>query len=199
MEVQHEEIWRDIEGYEGLYQVSSHGRVKSMDKPMFYGDSDNVKNHECSIRASRILKGRMKKNGYIQIGLSKDGIQRTFTVHRLVAQAFIPNPTHHPYVNHKDENKINNHADNLEWCTPTYNTRYGSGICRQSMAARNKPNAVKGIRKVYQYTLSGDYITEYPSVNEAARQTGIKQGTISSNCLGVSKSTNGFIFRYDKI
>ncbi len=192
------EVWRDIIGYEGLYKVSSHGRIKSLAKPRFYGESVNLKNHQNALWPEIIMKPRLKKNGYLQIGLSKNGKYKTFTIHRLVAKVFISNPDNLPYVNHKDENKQNNRVDNLEWCSPAYNTNYGTAIERFSKATRNRPNRKKGIKKVFQYSLDGTLIAEFPSANEASRQTGIKQGTISSNCLGVSKSTNGYIFKYEK-
>lgn len=172
------EQWRDISDFEGLYQISSHGRINSLIN-------------------QKVMKPRLKKNGYLQIGLYKKGEYKTFTLHRLVAMAFIPNPDMLPYVNHKDENKQNNNVENLEWCTPSYNLHCGSALDKLSKATRNRPNYKKGIKKVFQYSLEGVFIAEYPSVNEASRQTGIKQGTISSNCLGTSKSTHGYVFRYE--
>ena len=99
------EIWKDIKGYEGLYQVSNFGRVKS---------------------STKILANRLSKRGYYIVTLYKNAKGVTKTVHRLVAQAFIPNPDNLPQVNHKDENKLNNRVDNLEWCTAKYNINYSS-------------------------------------------------------------------------
>lgn len=104
----HEE-WRDIEGYEGLYQVSNLGNVKSLN----YG-------------RSKIRKPVHTKNGYIDMMLCKNGKCKHHLVHRLVAIAFIPNPDNLPFINHKDENKHNNRANNLEWCTREYNSNYGT-------------------------------------------------------------------------
>lgn len=102
------EIWRDIPNYEGLYQISNLGRVKSL-----------------NFNKTKIRKTQSKKR-YITVNLSKDGKTKYYLVHRLVAEAFIPNPNNYPCVNHKDENPSNNHVDNLEWCTHEYNMSYGT-------------------------------------------------------------------------
>lgn len=115
-----DEIWKDIPGYEGLYQVSNKGRIKSLDR---IGSAGNG--------ALRIYRGRLlkpwpakKRCGYMYIDLSKDGISRQFRVHRLVAYAFIPNPLNLPEVNHIDHNVENNSVENLEWCTGEYNNAH---------------------------------------------------------------------------
>lgn len=105
------EIWKDITGYEGLYQVSNLGRVKSTQ--YFHGTNE------------RILKPISTHNGYFRVHLRKDGKLKTFKIHRLVAEAFIPNPDNLPQINHKDEDKTNNRVDNLEWCSARYNCNYG--------------------------------------------------------------------------
>ena len=95
------EEWRDIEGYEGLYQVSSNGRVRSLDR--------YVKNKgKLDFRKGKILTTSNRKNGYLSVSLSKDGVITTHSVHRLVATAFIPNPNNSPMINHRDENPSNN-------------------------------------------------------------------------------------------
>lgn len=106
------EEWKDIPDYEGKYQVSNMGRVKSLN----YARRKQVK----------VLRpGIEKTRGYLSVTLLKDGKQKTKPVHRLVAIAFIPNPNDLPQVNHKDENKLNNCVDNLEWCNAKYNCNYG--------------------------------------------------------------------------
>lgn len=112
-----EEIWKDIPGYEGYYQVSSLGRVRSMDRV--------VKGRW----GHRLQRGAMMKlgqdfDGYLELGLTKDGKQRDYRVNRLVAITFIPNPRNLPVVHHKDNNKKNNRVDNLEWTTVQYNTQH---------------------------------------------------------------------------
>lgn len=114
------EIWKDIVGYEGLYQISNLGRVKSLKRyvPHFKG-------------GLKVVPERMKtifyqKDGRPRVELSKGNLNRKFFVYRLVAQAFIPNPNNYPCINHKDENPANNSIENLEWCTYKYNANYGT-------------------------------------------------------------------------
>lgn len=101
------EIWRQIPGYEGFYEVSSFGRVRN-------------------VKSGKILRPGLHHSGYLNCVLSVNGNKNTFVIHRLVAQAFIPNPLGLPQVNHKDEDKTNNNVDNLEWCTAKYNVNYGT-------------------------------------------------------------------------
>lgn len=114
--MEQEEIWRDIEGYEGQYQVSNLGRVKSFDRIDGAGH----------LKRGRILRPVPDKKGYLRVQLHKEGKRKLFLVHRLVAQAFIPNPEGLPQVNHRDEDPSNARADNLEWCTASYNVNYGT-------------------------------------------------------------------------
>ncbi|NRT88729.1 hypothetical protein DE167_004750 [Clostridium beijerinckii] len=115
-----EEIWRDICDYEGLYQVSSLGNIRNL-------------------KRNKLLSLKPKKQGYIRVNLVKQGIHKTFTVHRLVALAFIPKEENKNLINHKNEIKSDNRVSNLEWCTHQYNVTYGS---RQKKAVLNKPKAV---------------------------------------------------------
>lgn len=112
--LKHMERWRDIKGYEGLYQISNCGRVKSL--------------KYCK---EKILKSIKSSNGYLQVNLYKDGKRKYFLVHRLVATAFIYNIENYSQINHKDEIKSNNYVSNLEWCDYSYNNNYGT---------RNKKN-----------------------------------------------------------
>ena len=114
------EIWKDIKNFEGLYQVSNLGRVKCLEHKCpgrYKGKYRTVKEHMMTCVEN-------KTNGYLYVALSNLDRGRTFTVHRLVANAFIPNPENKPVLNHKDENKHNNCVDNLEWCTSLYNNTY---------------------------------------------------------------------------
>lgn len=109
------EEWRDVAGYEGLYQISNYGNVKSVARADTVGRK----------RKERLLTQTNSSWGYKCVKLCNGETQKTVRVHRLVADAFIPNPDHHPCVNHKDEDKNNNRADNLEWCSWRYNAIYG--------------------------------------------------------------------------
>lgn len=166
------EEWRMIPDYEGLYMVSNKGRVKNC-------------------RTGRILKPGKQTDGYLMVVLCKNGKCTPQRVHRLVAMAFIPNPNNLPCVNHKDEDKTNNCVDNLEWCTVSYNNRYGTRLERCIDATRNNTLS-KGVA---QYTLDMVMVAVYPSRREAARQTGFSSGNISRNCNGYKESVNGYIFK----
>lgn len=131
-----EEIWKDIAGYEGLYQVSNLGRVRSLDRTIQYFRQGVL---NIAHRKGKLMKQNYTSDGYFMIYLRKDNIDKYYAVHRLVAQAFIPNPDNLPYVNHKDEVKDNNCVDNLEWCTHTYNCNYGTAIERMRQKVTGKP------------------------------------------------------------
>lgn len=163
-----EEIWKDKKDYEGHYQVSNCGRVKSIK----FGKEIILKQH---------IRG-----GYYSVVLSKNGILKIFKVHRLVAQAFIPNPNNLTEVNHKDENKLNNNVDNMEWCDRTYNNTYGTRIekCSKKLS---KP--------VLQYTLEGEFVKEWESTAECGRN-GFKQGAVAACCRGERKTHHKFIWKY---
>ena len=173
------EIWKDIEGYEGLYQVSNQGRVKSLER--------KVDNGHC-IRTvpERILKPNKTKKGYQLVNLWKEGKIKRMSVHRLVAKAFLPNPENLPQVNHKDENPSNNHVDNLEWCDARYNINYGSRTERM-IEKQSKP--------VQQFTIDGSFVREWLSTNEAGRN-GFHQGNICDCCNGNRKQHKGFLWQY---
>ena len=147
------EVWRDIEGYEGLYQVSDSGRVKSL-------------NYRRSGKEG-IIKIWKRKDGYLQVQLSKDGKLKTHKVHRLVGQAFIPNPEWLPQINHKNEDKANNCVDNLEWCTREYNHSYGTKNERISITM-GKPVICVETNMIYF------------SARDAQRKTGIFATSITA-------------------
>ena len=115
-----EEVWKDIEGYEGMYQVSNLGRVKSLER--YYVSCRGL----TQLLHEKILKQYIKKTGYVHIVLCKNGVHKTYLLHRIVASAFLPNPDNLPQINHKDENQLNNTVSNLEWCTSSYNINYGN-------------------------------------------------------------------------
>jgi hypothetical protein len=168
------EKWKDIDGFEGLYQVSDLGRVRS-----------SYRNSSKGLGYDKILKTRIKHNGYLSVDLCKDGIKKHYLVHRLVAIAFIDNPLNLPIVNHKDEHKDHCEADNLEWCTQQYNVNYGEGS-----KARNS--------KVRQFDFEGRLIKIWDSIKEAEALLGIKYQNISRCCRKDRRSAGGYIWRYDR-
>lgn len=171
------EVWRDIDGYEGLYQVSNMGRVKSLERKNSYGRT--VK--------ERILKPAPTKNGYLIVSLYAGGKQKPLTVHRLVCKAFHNNPDNKPDVNHINEDKTDNKACNLEWCTRKENCNHGSRNKRVTKA-RSKP--------VAQYAQDGELIKVWASTMEVERQTGFRHGYICQSALGKYKQAYGFIWKY---
>ena len=195
------EVWKDIPGYEGYYQVSNLGRVKSIPRKVYC-------NGGFHISKERILKQDKNKSGYWRTHLLKDGIAKTPLVHRLVALAFIPNPNNYPDINHKDENPANNCVNNLEWCTEKYNMNYGTAIERRKASfVRNnsfkKANATKvknGSRgaetPIEAVPKDGITIINYPSISEAARVTGISKGHIGECCRGIRPSAGGYYWNY---
>ena len=183
-----EEVWKDIQGYEGIYQVSNLGNVRSVDRCVECVDS--YRHYK-----GRIMRLNKRKNGYLDICLRRQDNKVRPLVHRLVAEAFIPNPEKLPCVNHKDENKENNRVDNLEWCTEAYNNNYGESHKQRSIHSSSA--AIKNQSKpVLQYSLSGEYITEYYSAMEAGRKNNCRQSGISECCNGKQKTAYGYIWRY---
>ncbi len=177
------EIWKDIKGYEGLYQISNYGRVKSLPKKALrrYGTYRNVK--------ERILKTSKsyKHSPYSSVIIRKDGVPKTVSVHRLVAEHFIPNPKNYKYINHKDENKLNNRVDNLEWCSAKYNANYGTSKSKIS----NKRK-----KAVIQYSLQNEFIAEYDSLKSLKELKGFDPSLVSCVCRGIYKQAYGYKFKY---
>lgn len=162
------ELWRDIPNYEGLYQVSNYGQVKSLKQ-----------------RKEKLLKQAKEKNGYYSVSLNKDGNSETNTIHRLVAKAFIENPNNYPCVNHKDGNKGNNCVDNLEWVNHSKNMKHAY-----------KTRLTQGpIKRVNQYDLEGNYIKTWKSITEARQELNIGFH-ISDVCNGKRNHAGGYIWRY---
>lgn len=179
------ELWKDVKNYEGLYQVSTFGRVRSLDKYM----DVKIRNVDKVLKRGKILKPAYDKDGYLRVSLCKNGKRTNFRVHRLVAEAFISNPLNLPVINHKDEVKDNNYPYNLEWCTDKYNTNYGTAIKRR---------AEKQSKKVYQYDLKGNLINVWASTMDCDRN-GYDAKTISACCLGKLKTHQNFIWSYKSI
>lgn len=167
------EVWKDVVGYEGLYEVSSHGRVRSLDRIVTYKAGGTRKFY------GKILSlVELKNKGYLVVPLSRDGKTNNHRVNRLVAIAFIENPDNKEQVNHIDENKKNNNVENLEWSTSIENVNHGTGIDRRAMKQRNNTNQSKPVRGIH--TITGNII-EFPSISEASRN-GFDGATISKCC-----------------
>lgn len=169
------EIWKDIKGYEGLYQVSNTGKIKSL--------KFNHSNKE------KIIKGNKENLGYLVVTLYKDGNRKNFKIHRLVAEAFISNPKSLPQVNHIDGNKQNNRIDNLEWCTAKENT-----IHAHKIGLANDDN--KKI-KVKQYDLNGNFIRTWDSILEAGENLNIDNSSIVKVCKHKKNQAGGYIWAYN--
>lgn len=173
------EEWRPIQGYEGLYEISNMGRVRSIDHYVKNGRG-------LRIVSGRILKTTITCNGYEMLRLGKNGKHKA--VHRLVASAFIPNPCNLPDVNHKDENKSNNVVWNLEWCNHSYNALYGT--C-QDRLRQYKNTPVLMIDKK-----NGKVLNRFDSMKIAMEKTGVNKVTISAVCRGIRKIGGGYIWKY---
>ena len=147
-----EEIWRPIEGYEGLYEVSNTGQVRSLNRYV------KGKGKSYRLQKGKMLSPIKNKDGYLQVNLCCNGKNKMFLVHRLSAQAFLPNPDNLPEINHKDEDKTNNIVDNLEWCDRSYNNNYGT---RKDKVRESK------LKSGYWTGLSKDeYIKKYYEENK---------------------------------
>ena len=174
-----EEIWKDVPGYEGLYQVSNMGRVKSL-----------IVSRAHPI-APRILALSEDRKGYLRCRL-KD---RSVPIHRLVAVAFIQNPGNKPQVNHIDGNKKNNCTENLEWVTNTENQRHAFNLGLKTTSHLTKATS----KPVVQYSKFGNYVAKFKSENEASRKTGICQSSITACCNKKKhrKTAGGYIWRFE--
>lgn len=171
------EIWKDVKGFEGLYQVSNLGRIKSL---QFYVRGMYIKRE-------KILKPCDNGNGYKIIYLMKNKKRNVRYIHRLVAIAFIKNPKNYKCINHKDENKKNNCVENLEWCTHKYNNNYGN---HKSKISKSR------MKRVIQYDKNMNLIKIWDGVRLAMKE--MKSYHICSCCKGKIKYSGGYIWRYEK-
>ena len=165
------EVWRDIEGYEGKYQVSNKGRVKSLN---YHRSGKEV-----------ILKQCKSKDGYLKVCLFKNGKETTFSVHRIVALAFINNYNNCPEINHKDEDKTNNCVENLEWCDRKYNVNYGSAIEKMVQT-----------RKLRKKILCIETNQIFNSCRDAGKSVNVDHGNISKCANGIYETSAGYHWKY---
>lgn len=185
-----EEIWKSLDfmGYPD-YQVSNMGRVKSFERNGTKGG---------------ILKQGKNKYGYLLVVLCKNGVTKTFAVHQLVALTFLKNPNNLPQINHKDENKENNHVDNLEWVTPKENVNYGTRNERACKANKGRKRSEETKQKmsetkripILQYTKDMVFIRDWDSAKTVSTELNINQSNITQCCKNKRKSVGGFIWRY---
>lgn len=166
------EVWKPVNGYEGIYEVSNKGRIRTL-------------------RTNKIVTPKFTKR-YCFAKLYKEGKSKQKYIHRLVAEAFIPNPQNLPQVNHKDENPKNNSVDNLEWCTGKYNVNYGTGKQRALNGRFDKIKRCKTVQK----DLSGNIVAVYDSIKDAAEKTGFFPQNIQACCAGKRKRCHGYSFEY---
>ena len=172
------ELWKDIDGYEGLYQVSNLGRIRSI--------------RENRIKMRSLVKySPNNTTSYYKIVLYKNGNYESKWVHRLVAEAFIPNSNNYTEVNHKDENGLNNFVDNLEWCSHKYNNNYGT---------KNNRTSLKLSKRVKQYDLQGHYIRTFKNSKEACIYLNVpisNRNNIINACNGKRGTCLKFIWKYE--
>jgi len=175
------EIFKDIKGYEGLYQVSNLGNVRS-----YYKDKEG-----------KILSAGLKPEGYKYVNLHSDK-NKNFYIHRLVALAFIPNPQNKTQVNHINGIKNDNRLDNLEWATSSENRLHAYKIGLQKGQSINQKKGADNPRSrpVVKLNINGEFIQNYAGVCEAARQIGGHQANISACCKGKTKTAYSFKWQY---
>lgn len=179
-----EEIWKDIEGYEGLYQISSYGRVKSL----------NYRNKG----TEGILTPKCNCDGRLWVDLWGHGKPKHMLIHRLVGMAFIPNPNNYPQINHMDENPKNNRAENLEWCTGSYNIRYSLERHPRQWYPypTNCGRKVIRTRRIVQLDLSGNVVRVWDNLITIKHETGWNEWHIEECCKGNRHKAKGYIWRY---
>lgn len=183
------EIWKDIEGYEGLYQISNIGRIKSQQRNVPHKGMGKFSVPE------RIRKPGDNGHGYLILPLCKNGAVKSRYVHRLVATAFIPNLERKSTVNHKNGIKADNRVENLEWATQSENSQHGFD---NGLIVQNKGKDHQGSRSVRQYSLSGVFLKEFASITEAATELGITMPSIGRACVGYFKQAGNYQWRFSK-
>lgn len=179
------EIWKDIPGYEGLYQVSNLGRVKSLGRILNNGRG------QYSIKEA-ILKQNPNEKGYLMVCLTDRG-KKTHKVHRLVAQSFIKHPGGKCEVNHIDGSKLNNKACNLEWVTHRENMQHSFAKLNHKVLRGQESHLSKS---VYQISLSDKLLNEFSSVGEASRKLGLGRANISACCNGRRTTAGGYKWKF---
>lgn len=180
------EEWKNIKGYENLYQVSNYGRIKSLKKHSIFNNRTYP---------TKILKCHINTKKYLDVELCKFNKSHRYRIHRLVAEAFIPNPDNKPQVNHIDCNKSNNKMNNLEWCNNSENQQHAF---KNGLNTRKKYGDSPRAKKINQYNLNGDFIKTWDSIIRIKDECGYCDGFISQCCKGKYKQAYGYIWKYEK-
>ena len=182
------EIWKPIREFEGLYEVSNLGQVRSVDRKC------NIHHNSTRNAKGKILKPDVSKFGYKRVALSKENNVRRYLVHRLVADAFIPNPNNYPIVNHKDEDPGNCSVSNLEWCDASYNNSYNGGYSKRLGARKTRGTAKTDPRPVIATSVKDGSEIRYDSISDAQRD-GFHNAGLAVR--GLRPTCKGYRFRYD--
>ena len=168
------EEWKDIEGYTD-YMVSNLGRVKSLN----YRKTDK----------EQVLKNKIDKDGYLLVNLYKNGKSKTFKIHRLVAQAFIPNSDNKPFIDHINTNRSDNRVENLRWVTHKENMNNDLTLIKCSKSKKAKP--------ILQFDLNDNFIRRWYCIKDVERELGFNQGSISACCSSKRKTSHNYIWKYE--
>lgn len=189
------EIWKDIKGFEGLYQISNQGRLRSLDRPV------KQRSNSIQVKKGKLIIQSKNHKGYPLANVSKGNKRYSRATHRLVAEAFIPNPENKPQINHIDGNKENNSVSNLDWVTASENIRHAINnglmiINKENLAKATKKANKVNQKKVNQYDLNGELINTFNSMVEAEEKTSAKAKGISEVVRGKQVTAGGYIWRY---
>lgn len=185
-----QEIWKDVPNYEGIYQCSSFGRIKTIERII------TEKGGKKRIRKEIIRKQTLSKKGYFYITMTNDCKTKLFTVHRIVAFTFLPLIMNKNVVNHKNGIKTDNRIENLEWCNKSENELHAYRVLGKINIAKGSSNLIKR-KKVSQYDLNGNYINTYDSIVIAAIETKTNRQKISDVCNGKRFKTNNYIWKHE--
>lgn len=175
------EFWQDIPGYEGLYQASTYGKIRSVERICIRGRGGKV------VLPEKIMAQGTDRDGYSIVGISVNSKKQLKKVHRLIAETFLPNPLNFSQVNHKDEVKSNNFVSNLEYCDCKYNIRFGSGIERSAQKRR---------KRVLQFDLAGNYLKTWDTAADVERELGVYASSICRCCNGKMRIAYGYKWKY---
>lgn len=179
--------WKKIDNFDN-YEVSELGIVRSVDTTVV------CKNNRKLPLKGKVLHQYLNRKGYLTVNIrSNSGKYYKMSVHRLVANAFIPNPDNLMCVNHKDENKSNNRVSNLEWCTNNYNINYGT---RNKRISKSNINNTKTSKEIIQMDINNNILRVWPSMNQIKRELNYSPGSVYNCCKGIYKKAYGFIWRY---